>query len=70
MYIIDENRQKITLKSLDSKENYDDSVVIMGRMIKKNHLILGGVIVSVGIVLLGYFVYKYQQSKESESDME
>lgn len=70
MYIIDENRQKITLKSLDSKENYDDSVVIMGRMIKKNHLILGGVIVSVGIVLLGYFVYKYQQSKESESNME
>jgi hypothetical protein len=65
MYIVDENRQKITINKLDSKENYDDSVVIAGRMIKKNHLIIAGIIVAIGVVMLGYFIYKYYQSSES-----
>jgi hypothetical protein len=64
MYVIDENKQKITINNVNLKENYDDSVVIAGRMIKKNHLIIGGIIVGLGVVLLGYFAYKYQQESE------
>jgi hypothetical protein len=70
MYVIDENKQKITISNVNLKENYDDSVVIAGRMIKKNHLIIAGVIVGLGVVLLGYFAYKYQQESSGESSGE
>lgn len=68
MYIVDENKQKITINNIKVKENYDDSVVIGNRMIKKTNLIIAGIIVAVGITMLGYFVYKYQQEKSSQKE--
>lgn len=66
MYVIDENKQKITISDISLKENYDDSVVIGGRSIKKDHLYIAGAIVGLGVVLLAYFIYKYQQEPSDD----